>query len=140
MTRHSGIYIKIKQDESVDLVGTYDPFNKSNYFYTGEIPDSNFLKWNNESGILDKDEEARVNYNIKNIRNFRDEILRDSDWVSIRYADFGDTPEAWRSFRQELRDLPSQYIESGTIDVNYQQVSGIYYNDLISRTGELIIK
>lgn len=140
MTGYSGIYIKIKYDESVELVGTYDPFNKSNYFYTGEIPDSNFLKWNDESGILNVDEEAKVNYNVQNIRNFRDEILNDCDWVSIRYADSGGAPEAWRSFRQELRDLPDQYVQSGTIDINYQQVSGVYYNDLISRTGELIIK
>ena len=39
---YSGIYLNIKYDNTVDLVGTYDPFNKSNYFYTGEIPDSNF--------------------------------------------------------------------------------------------------
>lgn len=126
---YSGIYLNIKYDNTVDLVGTYDPFNKSNYFYTGEIPDSNFLLWQEESGILLKDEQRRIDFNLDAIRTVRNKILNDTDWISIKFSETSEIPDEWKNFRQKLRDLPAQYMESGKLDINISQVSGIYFNE-----------
>ena len=44
------------------------------------------------------------------IRICRNDILTDSDWRDLpSYA--GDDQAAWRTYRQELRDLPQDYTE-----------------------------
>ena len=42
------------------------------------------------------------------LRNLRNDLLRDSDWVAAKAFEGGTTvSSAWKTYRQELRDLPS---------------------------------
>ena len=44
------------------------------------------------------------------VKRYRGEILANSDWRDLpSYA--GDDQEEWRTYRQELRDLPQDYAE-----------------------------
>ena len=73
------------------------------------------LQWN--SADIEKPSEADVNakiaeieaaYPLKYLREERDAMLKESDWTQTP-----DVPEsiqtAWKTYRQELRDLPSKY-------------------------------
>lgn len=43
------------------------------------------------------------------VRDMRDEMLRRSDWVVARAVDRGEeVPQAWRDYRQALRDITKQ--------------------------------
>lgn len=43
------------------------------------------------------------------LRARRDQLLASSDWVALRAAEQGQpVPEAWRTYRQALRDMPLQ--------------------------------
>ena len=44
---------------------------------------------------------------IKNLRRYRDKIMSGSDWMSN--SDSPTMTDAWTTYRQELRDLPSKY-------------------------------
>lgn len=50
-----------------------------------------------------------ISYNskIKNLRRYRDKIMSESDWMSN--SDSPTMTDAWTTYRQELRDLPSKY-------------------------------
>ena len=75
----------------------------------------NNLKWNSDD--IEKPSEADVNakiaeieaaFPLKFLRRERDAMLKESDWTQTP-----DVPEsiqtAWKTYRQELRDLPSKY-------------------------------
>ena len=45
----------------------------------------------------------------KRIRSQRDNLLSQSDWVVIKAKETGGTiSSAWKTYRQDLRDIPSQ--------------------------------
>ena len=45
----------------------------------------------------------------KEVREIRDRLLAESDWVTIRATDTGDpVPTEWQTYRQALRDIPEQ--------------------------------
>lgn len=60
--------------------------------------------------------EEEFNNGINSLRQWRNERLRESDWTQL--PDSPVDKQAWATYRQELRDLPSQYtqesIENGT--------------------------
>ena len=73
------------------------------------------LQWNSDD--IEKPSEAQVNakiaeieaaFPLKFLRRERDAMLKESDWTQTP-----DVPEsiqtAWKTYRQELRDLPSKY-------------------------------
>ena len=42
------------------------------------------------------------------LREERDRLLKESDWVVVYAMEHGtDIPQSWRTYRQALRDLPS---------------------------------
>lgn len=44
-----------------------------------------------------------------NVRAQRDQLLKESDWVSIRSNDLGEpVPDYWITYRQSLRDITAQ--------------------------------
>tara|TARA_R110001606_G_C15208108_1_gene632573 strand:+ start:640 stop:861 length:222 start_codon:yes stop_codon:yes gene_type:complete len=51
------------------------------------------------------------------LRNLRNDLLRDSDWV-VAKAFEGDTtvPSAWKKYRQELRDITKTFQSISTRD------------------------
>lgn len=65
--------------------------------------------WNSETKRINKyeppgpsDEEL-----LAALRNERDRLLKDSDWVSLRALDTGESvPKKWVEYRQALRDMP----------------------------------
>lgn len=43
------------------------------------------------------------------VRNTRDRLLQESDWVTLRAIDDGyEIPSIWKVYRQALRDVPAQ--------------------------------
>jgi len=69
------------------------------------------LKWDGSKVI--KDDDALAAYQLaekwKRVRSQRDNLLSQSDWVVIKAKETGGTiSSAWKSYRQDLRDIPSQ--------------------------------
>ena len=73
------------------------------------------LQWNSddiekpsETEVNNKIAEIKAAYPLKYLREERDAMLKESDWTQTP-----DVPEAiktaWKTYRQELRDLPSKY-------------------------------
>ena len=51
------------------------------------------------------------------IRNARNGLLEESDWTQVNDSPLTDAKKAeWATYRQALRDLPSQYTDSDNFD------------------------
>ena len=51
------------------------------------------------------------------LRNVRNGLLEESDWTQTTDSPFTDAKKAeWATYRQALRDLPSQYTDNDNID------------------------
>ena len=51
------------------------------------------------------------------VREERDQLLEDTDWIILRYLDQGDeVPLEWKEYRQALRDIPEQEGFPGSVD------------------------
>jgi hypothetical protein len=75
------------------------------YYY---IPD-----FNKDISLLHKYNYLEKNFFLKSwqdIKNTRDQLLTNSDWRELSSYP-GDDQEAWRTYRQELRDLPQDYTD-----------------------------
>jgi hypothetical protein len=60
--------------------------------------------WNQ---IENKIEELKQVQAMKFLREERDRLLKETDWVVIKSQESGEPiPEKWKKYRQELRDLP----------------------------------
>ena len=58
--------------------------------------------------ITAKWEELEAEKPIKLLRERRDELLQETDWISSKYYDLGQpVPTEWVTYRQALRDLPA---------------------------------
>lgn len=68
--------------------------------------------WKQQFYITDKTEEEIVSeYTMrsKNIRQKRNKLLLESDWVVAKAYELGtEVPQEWKEYRQALRDIPSQ--------------------------------
>jgi len=52
---------------------------------------------------------------IANLRAKRDQLLKDSDWEVLKVLEAGNTvTQAWKDYRQDLRDLPSTVADDDT--------------------------
>jgi hypothetical protein len=66
-------------------------------------------KWYTKYSVADIDDEAKAVKDAeqaKSVRTARDEKLKDSDWTQI--ADAPVDKEIWATYRQALRDVPTQ--------------------------------
>ena len=66
-------------------------------------------KWYTKYSVSDMDDEAKAvkdTEQAKSVRTSRDEKLKDSDWTQI--ADAPVDKEVWATYRQALRDVPTQ--------------------------------
>lgn len=137
-------YIKINSDNSVDLLGKdlFDETIQYDVLYTGQIPVGFFLKWNQENNTIEEDFEKRKSIELSNIRNARDKLLKESDWVVIKSLESGGIDTEWVEYRQKLRDLPSQYSLTGLINFPEIPVSGTYHefdiDDLQPYTSSIV--
>lgn len=50
-------------------------------------------------------------------RTQRDDLLKETDWIVIKYLDIGDpVPQEWSDYRQALRDITEQAGFPGNVD------------------------
>jgi hypothetical protein len=43
---------------------------------------------------------------MRHVREIRDKLLKDTDWVVVKYAETGsEIPSNWKSYRQQLRNI-----------------------------------
>lgn len=87
-------------------------------YYIDDMPNPNLISYENAISIKDgvtkpsKDEfDAKYNEIVSsqtliNLRNQRNFLLSQSDWRDLPSYP-GSNQEAWRTYRQQLRDLPS---------------------------------
>lgn len=76
--------------------------------------DYNQLEWNSPDipkptleEVNAKIEELKAAEPMRLLRIERDRLLAETDWISSKYYDLEQpVPEEWKSYRQELRDLP----------------------------------
>ena len=69
------------------------------------------LKWNGSKIV--KDDDALATYQLaekwKDVRSQRDRLLNETDWVVTKAKETNtNIPSAWKTYRQALRDVPSQ--------------------------------
>lgn len=66
-------------------------------------------KWYKKYIVVDMDDEAKASVDAqaaKAVRDSRDRLLTDSDWTQV--ADAPVDKAAWATYRQALRDVPTQ--------------------------------
>ena len=69
------------------------------------------LKWDGSEIV--KDDDALVAYHLaekwKRVRSQRDRLLNETDWIVTKAKETStNIPAAWKTYRQALRDVPSQ--------------------------------
>ena len=53
--------------------------------------------------------EIELQENAKEVRNGRDQLLTETDWVVVKHNELGTPiPQEWLDYRQALRDIPLQ--------------------------------
>jgi len=76
----------------------------------------------------DEKDTARQNNIVEfftRLRRERDKLLQNSDWTQLKDIVDSHTPEwndAWKDYRQKLRDLPSLYSEDNITDINWPTI------------------
>ena len=103
---YSGENYEVKETE-VDVQG----YNQSGHIVYGLDGTHYHLKWDGSKVV--KDDDALAAFQLaekwKRIRQDRDRLLNDSDWVVTKATETGVTvSSAWKTYRQKLRDVPSQ--------------------------------
>ena len=103
---YSGENYEIKETE-VDVQG----YNQSGHIVYGLDGTHYHLKWDGSKVV--KDDDALAAFQLaekwKRVRQDRDRLLNDSDWVVTKATETGVTvSSAWKTYRQKLRDVPSQ--------------------------------
>ena len=66
-------------------------------------------------------EQERQNEFFKRLREVRDNLLKGSDWTQLSDVQLMKSEEwktAWATYRQQLRDLPDQYANDTTMDID----------------------
>tara|TARA_B100000282_G_C31604761_1_gene431827 strand:- start:77 stop:451 length:375 start_codon:yes stop_codon:yes gene_type:complete len=72
-----------------------------------------------ESEINNKISELDAAEAMKLLREERNVLLSETDWMVIKSQETGVAiPDAWKTYRQELRDLPAS--STPTLDANYE--------------------
>ena len=95
-------------------------------YWTGsewaEIPprgpeDTNWSEWRGSEGWVENLElkEIQITNTALTIRRWRTISLNDSDWTQLPDNALSESKKAeWATYRQELRDLPTQYVGATT--------------------------
>jgi len=91
------------QDEEGNTIS----FNQSGHIHEGHY----HLKWDGSKIV--KDDDALAVYQLaekwKRVRQDRDRLLNETDWIVTKAKETStNIPAAWKTYRQALRDVPSQ--------------------------------
>ena len=68
--------------------------------------------------FIKKVNERNVYYQMKELRKVRDELLKESDWTQSRDITLTND-EAWKKYRQVLRDLPQTITDIAGNEIEY---------------------
>ena len=103
---YSGENYEVKETE-VDVQG----YNQSGHIVYGLDGTHYHLKWDGSKVV--KDDDALAAFQLaekwKRVRLRRDRFLNETDWVVTKATETGVTvSSAWKTYRQKLRDVPSQ--------------------------------
>ena len=103
---YSGEDYEVKETE-VDVQG----FIQSGHIVSDLDGTHYHLKWDGSKVV--KDDDALATYQLaekwKRVRLRRDRLLNETDWVVTKATETGETvTSAWKTYRQKLRDVPSQ--------------------------------
>ena len=101
-------------DEDYEIVETdtnFTLFNQSGHIVSDINGTHYHLKWDGSKIV--KDDDALAVYQLaekwKDVRSQRDRLLNETDWVVTKATETGVTvSSAWKTYRQKLRDVPSQ--------------------------------
>jgi hypothetical protein len=98
-----------KDDEGNDVTIS---FNQSGHIHSErDIGQHYHLKWDGSKIVKDDDALAacQLAEKWKDVRSQRDRLLNETDWVVTKATETGETvTSAWKTYRQKLRDVPSQ--------------------------------
>ena len=94
-------------ETEVDIQG----FNQSGHIVSDIDGTYYHLKWDGSKIV--KDDDALATYQLsekwKDVRSQRDRLLNETDWVVTKATETETSvSSAWKSYRQALRDVPSQ--------------------------------
>ena len=94
-------------ETEVDIQG----FNQSGHIVSDIDGTYYHLKWDGSKIV--KDDDALATYQLsekwKDVRSLRDRLLNETDWVVTKATETETSvSSAWKSYRQALRDVPSQ--------------------------------
>ena len=101
-------------DEDYEIVETdtnFTLFNQSGHIVSDINGTHYHLKWDGSKIV--KDDDALAVYQLaekwKDVRSQRDRLLNETDWVVTKATETETSvSSAWKSYRQALRDVPSQ--------------------------------
>ena len=101
----------LSYESTVDGVTSTILFNESGHITTNLEGTHYHLKWDGSQIV--KDDDALATYQLaekwKRVRSQRDILLKETDWVVTKATETGVTvSSAWKTYRQKLRDVPSQ--------------------------------
>jgi len=63
-------------------------------------------------------EVRQISYTMDQLRVFRNQALADSDWTAVKDRTMS---QAWKDYRQALRDLPQDHADANTAVDNWPQ-------------------
>ena len=72
----------------------------------------------NKEEFIKKVNERNVYYQMKELRRKRDKLLMESDWTQSRDLTLTND-EAWKKYRQDLRDLPQTITDIAGNEIEY---------------------
>ena len=86
-------------------------FNESGHIVSDLDGTHYHLKWDGSKIV--KDDDALAAYQLvekwKRVRSQRDRLLNETDWIVTKAKETStNIPAAWKTYRQALRDVPSQ--------------------------------
>lgn len=89
------VNVWLPHDSATQKLAPCAPYVDGSWVYTVEVVP-----------LTPEDIEARNQAQASNVRAERDELLLDSDWTQL--SDSPVDPLPWRTYRQELRNVPQQ--------------------------------
>ena len=81
-------------------------------FYGGDRMNRNYIIYNGEDIV----EEGKYDVAWQEVRNRRNELLKATDWRAVKDRTM---PQAWKDYRQALRDLPQEYEDANDAADNW---------------------
>ena len=107
-------YEIVKTDELlsyVDSEGETFTYEQSGHIVSDLDGTRYHLKWDGSKIV--KDDDALAAYQLaekwKRVRQDRDRLLNETDWIVTKAKETNtNIPAAWKTYRQSLRDVPSQ--------------------------------